>query len=80
MMVITVNLWQLALIIYSIIGLVGCIVVFSGESVGAVKFSGYGARMSTLMMILFLWPFFVYLSIKSAAMMNEYDENSPEND
>ena len=80
MMVLTVTLWQLALIIYLIIGLIGCIIVFTGESVGAVKFDSYGARVSTLLMILFLWPFFVYLSMKAASMMHEYDENSPEND
>jgi len=83
MMTYTVTLWQLLLIVYGIVGLVGTLIVFTGESVGAVKFDSYSARLSTLIMILFIWPFFVYLSMKAAAMAHEHeeksDENSPEN-
>ena len=80
MITLTVTLWQLALIVYFIVGLVGLLIIFTGEHVGAVKFDSYLARFNTLVLVMILWPWFVYMSMKAAAELPEKNEDSPENE
>jgi len=81
MIVLTVTLWQLALIVYFLVGFVGLIIVCAGETAGAVRFQSGVEKFHVVTMIFLLWPYFVYKSMLRAAAEEEKEteENSPEN-